>query len=170
MTIPEYPITREEMYLDAIAKGSGGGDISVVPLTVTENKKYTAPSGTAYSPVTVNVPAPAPTLVPKTVTENGTYAAEDDNADGYSIVTVDVAGGDTNVFQYLEFTPVTDATSTNRLDVQTDVVPSGTSWLIICAPKTLPQIPPTGENTALIFTAGSSDIISTRINSILRAN
>lgn len=28
MTIPEYPITREEMYLDAIAKGGGGGSVS----------------------------------------------------------------------------------------------------------------------------------------------
>ena len=29
-------------------------------------------------------------LIPKTITENGTYAAEDDNADGYSEVEVDV--------------------------------------------------------------------------------
>ena len=34
-----------------------------------------------------------PTLIEKTITENGTYAAEDDNADGYSSVTVDVSGG-----------------------------------------------------------------------------
>ena len=32
-----------------------------------------------------------PTLIEKTITENGTYAAEDDDADGYSSVTVDVA-------------------------------------------------------------------------------
>lgn len=36
--------------------GGGGGDVSVVSLSATENKTYTAPSGTAYSPVTVNVP------------------------------------------------------------------------------------------------------------------
>jgi hypothetical protein len=58
MTIPEYPITREEMYLDAIAKGGGGGgDVTVNPLSVSENGTYTAPSGTAYSPVTVDVAA-----------------------------------------------------------------------------------------------------------------
>lgn len=34
-----------------------------------------------------------PTLIEKTITENGTYDAEDDDADGYSSVTVDVAGG-----------------------------------------------------------------------------
>lgn len=37
------------------------------------------------------------TLITKTITENGTYAASSDNADGYSSVTVDVAGGDTPV-------------------------------------------------------------------------
>ena len=31
-----------------------------------------------------------PTLITKTITENGTYSAEDDSADGYSAVTVDV--------------------------------------------------------------------------------
>lgn len=39
-------------------------------------------------------PAPEPVLVEKTVTANGIYAAKDDNADGYSAVTVDV---DTNL-------------------------------------------------------------------------
>lgn len=33
------------------------------------------------------------TLITKTITENGTYSAEDDNADGYSEVTVDVPSG-----------------------------------------------------------------------------
>lgn len=37
----------------------GGGDISVESLTATENKVYTAPTGKAYSPVTVSVPTPA---------------------------------------------------------------------------------------------------------------
>lgn len=34
----------------------GGGAVSVDPLSVVENGVYTAPSGKAYSPVTVNVP------------------------------------------------------------------------------------------------------------------
>lgn len=33
------------------------------------------------------------TLITKTITENGTYSAEDDDADGYSEVTVNVSGG-----------------------------------------------------------------------------
>ena len=36
--------------------GGGGGDIDVDSLTVTENGKYTASAGHAYSPVTVSVP------------------------------------------------------------------------------------------------------------------
>ena len=35
-------------------------------------------------------PAPEPTLITKTIAANGTYSAEDDNADGYSAVTVNV--------------------------------------------------------------------------------
>ena len=52
------PITREEKYLDAIAEG-GGSSVTVEPLTVTKNGTTTAPSGKAYNPVTVKVPAPA---------------------------------------------------------------------------------------------------------------
>ena len=40
---------------EALAGGGGGGSITVEPLSVTENNTYTAPSGKAYSPVTVNV-------------------------------------------------------------------------------------------------------------------
>ena len=56
MAIPESPQTRLEMYLDAIAKGSSGGDITVESKTVTANGTVTAPSGKAYSPIIVNVP------------------------------------------------------------------------------------------------------------------
>lgn len=43
-----------------------------------------------------------PTLIEKTITENGTYDASDDEADGYSSVTVDVSsgGGGTDVIFY----------------------------------------------------------------------
>lgn len=37
--------------------GEGGGDITVEALSVTENGTYTAETGKAYSPVTVNVPS-----------------------------------------------------------------------------------------------------------------
>ena len=37
-------------------EAGGGSDVSVVSLSVDDNGTYTAPSGTAYSPVSVNVP------------------------------------------------------------------------------------------------------------------
>ncbi len=43
---------------------------------------------------------PTPTLITKSITQNGTYLATDDNADGYSEVTVDVAGGGEVVTQF----------------------------------------------------------------------
>lgn len=39
------------------------------------------------------------TLIEKSITENGTYDASADNADGYSKVTVDVAGGGGETFE-----------------------------------------------------------------------
>lgn len=39
------------------------GDVSVTPLAVTDNGTYTAPTGVAYSPVTVNVPPPSANYV-----------------------------------------------------------------------------------------------------------
>lgn len=39
-------------------QGKGGEQITVESLTATENATYTAPAGTAYSPVTVSVPIP----------------------------------------------------------------------------------------------------------------
>ena len=46
--------------INALALGSGGGgsSVTVEPLTVTQNGTTTAPSGKAYSPVTVDVPSP----------------------------------------------------------------------------------------------------------------
>ena len=43
-------------YLLGKKAGGGGSSVTVEALTATENKVYTAPSGRAYSPVTVNVP------------------------------------------------------------------------------------------------------------------
>lgn len=42
-----------------IAENGGGGDITVEPLTVTENGTYNPGTGKAYKPVTVSVPIPA---------------------------------------------------------------------------------------------------------------
>lgn len=60
------PITREEWFIQKY-RGGGGGDITVESLSVTENGTYTAPSGKAYSPVSVNVPLPQNAYLLKSV-------------------------------------------------------------------------------------------------------
>lgn len=62
------------------------------PLSVSQNGTYTAPTGKAYTPVTVSVSGSA-TLIAKSITANGTYNASSDSADGYSQVTVNVSSG-----------------------------------------------------------------------------
>lgn len=82
-------MTDEEV--DAITGGGGSGsEVTVEPLAVTANGTYTAPSGTAYSPVTVAVPTPAPSLQSKSVTPSTSQqtVSPDSGYDGLSSVTV----------------------------------------------------------------------------------
>lgn len=65
-------------YADLVDSISGGGgDVTVTPLSVTENATYTAPTGTAYSPVTVNVQSGGGSTTPqealKSVLENAGF-------------------------------------------------------------------------------------------------
>ena len=96
----------------------GASGVETESLSVTENGVYTAPSGIAYTPVTVNVAGiipsgtkeitangngidvyeyaavdvnvPNPPTAEKSVTANGTYTAADDNVYGFSKVNVSV--------------------------------------------------------------------------------
>ena len=72
------------------------GSTTIEALSVTANGTYTAPSGTAYTPVTVNVPTSTPTLQTKTKTYTPTETAQtetvtaDSGYDGLSEVDVTV--------------------------------------------------------------------------------
>jgi len=81
------PLTLDQM--DAAVRSISGG-VTVEALNVTANGTYTAPSGTAYSPVTVNVPSSAPSLQSKTATptEQQQTITADSGYDGLSQVTV----------------------------------------------------------------------------------
>lgn len=55
--LPKAQSRNEALLLEVLDKiNEGGSDVDVEPLSVDANGTYTAPSGTAYSPVTVNVP------------------------------------------------------------------------------------------------------------------
>lgn len=58
-------VTRREYFLKKY-RGGGGGDVTVVPLSVTENGTYSE-EGKAYSPVNVNVPLPQNAYLLKSV-------------------------------------------------------------------------------------------------------
>lgn len=73
--------------------------------------------------------SPQSKIIPKTITENGTYDASADNADGYSKVTVDVAGGGGETFE-VNATFATIDTLTVTIDQDFDDV-----WEAISAGK-----------------------------------
>lgn len=73
-----------EWYVSGKSSGGGGTSVDVEPLAVNANGTYTAAEGTAYSPVTVDVPQT--NVRSLSVTENGTYTAPEGAA--YSPVTV----------------------------------------------------------------------------------
>ena len=58
-------------------------------LSITENGRYDVAD---YAEAVVDVPSEEPVLIDKTITENGEYSASADGADGYSNVSVSVAG------------------------------------------------------------------------------
>lgn len=67
-----------------------GGEITVTSLSVNQNGTFTAPEGTAYSPVTVSVQAPEPTLQDKIVSPSESLQTinADSGYDGLGTVTV----------------------------------------------------------------------------------
>lgn len=76
--IPDEDLTldvasdQEDASMDAAdVVRTGGGGVTVEPLSVTENGTYTAEAGSAYSPVTVDVPLPSGTKQ-ISISQNGT--------------------------------------------------------------------------------------------------
>lgn len=63
----------------AISTISSGSSVTVSPLSVTANGTYTAPSGTAYSPVTVNVSGGESVGIPREVSSDGKYQMPTNN-------------------------------------------------------------------------------------------
>ena len=74
--------------------------------------------------------SPTPTLITKNITQNGTYRAQDDNADGYSEVSVSVSGGGGNTPQATQ-TLICDNSSLGSSLSFTDDYENGTEIIFI---------------------------------------
>ena len=60
----DCPQGMENKTFEQATSGGGGSGITVEPITITQNGTTTAPSGKAYSPITVNVPKEVVLSVP----------------------------------------------------------------------------------------------------------
>lgn len=109
-------------FISAINAIPTGSSIDVEALTITQNGIYTAPTGTAYSPVTVSVPSSAPNLSSLTVTPTESQQAftPATGFDGYNSVTVNAISS-TYVGSAIPRRDVGDVTA-SRLTV---TIPSG---------------------------------------------
>ena len=94
------PLTVTATTSSQTITASGGTDgyspITVNAVTSSIDNNITAGNikdGVTILGVTGNYTGTTPTLITKNITQNGTYNATDDNADGYSSVTVNVSGG-----------------------------------------------------------------------------
>nr|WP_316621071.1 leucine-rich repeat domain-containing protein [uncultured Ruminococcus sp.] len=91
---------------------------TVTPTIVQQTITPEAPA-IGLSKVTVGAALPPPILVSKQITENGTYTAADDNADGYSEVTVAVPR---------EITKLVDGTITEYVDDEVTAIAQNTFY------------------------------------------
>lgn len=66
------------------------------------------------------------TLTTKSITQNGTYSAEDDDADGYSEVTVNVSSGTSKNTQVVQGTTRTTSSSLTAIGAELTVSKTGT--------------------------------------------
>ena len=88
-----YEVDKQILNIYLEGGGGTGGNITLQPITITENGVYTAGVGNGYNKVTVNVEIPECPEIPLTaitINSNGTYIPEEG---GYNEVIVDVAGG-----------------------------------------------------------------------------
>lgn len=102
-----------------LTKGEGG-DISVDSLSVTENGTYTAPSGHAYSPVTVSVPQPSGSI---SITENGTVDVAQ-----YASANVNVSGGGGSSYTLLSSEEVEISENATTETSVKSITVNGTDW------------------------------------------
>lgn len=141
------------------AGGGGGSDIRVRALNVTENGTYTAPSGTAYGTVSVDVSSGGSGIEVQEleITANGTYTAPSGVA--YSPVTVSVpsSGGMTRLEVIIDsgstVTAVNKDTGESYSGTEEVLLSDGAVYSVM-----VPLIP---TNTSVTYTVTASKDTST---------
>lgn len=110
---------------------SGGGDVTLIELSATENKVYTPDEGKAFNKVTVNVPSL--TLETLNATENKTYTPEAGKAFNEVVVNVPGSGGEIkwHAWQWVERESVITAYTVG------DDIPAVGDSIIVCSEQGL---------------------------------
>lgn len=159
-------VTNTAGYISGGTKTGTGVSVNVTELesgtkSITANGTGISVSG--YSAVDVAVPSSSPTLITKSITANGTYDAEDDNADGYSSVTVNVSGGGGGG-DYPWFGPntVKDYTKTITINLKDD-----TSWDSWTASTTAGSILAAPTTADFSYTFNYKDYIATIVSTAI---
>lgn len=105
-------ITAEEMYGSVALRFVNQSQTNYIWFEISGNNVYLDLPSALYGTYTVKVVQKSgggSTLIEKTITANGVYNASDDNADGYSKVTVNVSGGGGGlVYETGTYTPASD--------------------------------------------------------------
>lgn len=104
----DCPQGMENKTFEQATSGGGGSGITVEPITITQNGTTTAPSGKAYSPITVNVPKEVVLNVP--VLPDG-FTIEKNASQGGSLVI-----RSSTTFSYFSVNP-TGAYKDGRLNI-----------------------------------------------------
>jgi len=112
----------------AIGSISTGSSTTITPLSVTENGTYTAPTGTAYSPVTVNVSGGESIGITREVSSGGTYRMPADN------FTFSLPANATSMGSYGLYNAFYGCTSLTSVDLSSLTIVSG-SYGLYCAFK-----------------------------------
>ena len=133
--LPPPQSRNEDLMLQVLDKINAGG-VEVEALSVSANGTYTADTGKAYSPVTVDV---EPNLESISVTENGTYTP-DIGVDGFSSVEVNVSGGGDHEIE--------DALVERTLSAYTNSRVSAVGSYAFCSAQILTQV--TFNNASVI--------------------